>query len=74
MLNRTIILAIVIALAAVATAKAGFEYTWGTANGGECAWGDASSCASTGSAPTPPAPSSSCTFNETVFGTADCTF
>ena len=73
-MKKAIIIALALAFVAVATARAGFEYTWGTANSGECAWGDSSSCIVIGTTPSPPAPSSSCIFNETIFGTADCTF
>ena len=68
--KRSIIIALLLLLVAVATAQA-WEYKWGTANGGECAWG-AGSCGSVGG-PLPPPPTSSCTFDTGTFGT-DCTF
>ena len=71
-MRREIIIALVLIFVAVATAQA-WEYEWGTSgNGGECAWGNASGCASVGGPPPPP-PTSSCTFNDGTFGT-DCTF
>jgi len=53
-MKKAIIIALALAFVAVATARAGFEYTWGTANSGECAWGDSSSCIVIGTTPSPP--------------------
>ena len=66
---RIILIALALLIAAVATARAGWEYTWGV-NGAECAWGDASGCASTGTAPSPP-PSGASDWGTAAWGQND---